>query len=76
AGQRAGFDERYFSVDFSQTDHAKVAAAYGIRSWRVENPAELRSVLAEAAKHDGPALVDVISQPLNEANAPVSEWIA
>ena len=76
AGQRAGFEERYFSVDFSQTDHAKVAAAYGIKSWRVENPAELRSVLAEAAKHDGPALVDVISQPLNEANAPVSEWIA
>ena len=50
-----------FSVDFSQTDHAKVAAAYGIKSWRVENPAELRSVLAEAAKHDGPALVEVIS---------------
>jgi acetolactate synthase-1/2/3 large subunit len=26
--------------------------------------------------HDGPTLVDVISQPLNEAKAPVSEWIA
>ena len=27
AGQRAGFGERYFSVDFNRTDHAKVAEA-------------------------------------------------
>ena len=76
AGQKSGFGERYFSVDFSETDHAAVAQAYGIKSWRVEDPRELRTVLAQAAKHDGPALVDVISQPLHEANAPVSEWIA
>ena len=76
AGQKTGFGERYFSVDFSQTDHAKIAEAYGIKSWRVENPAELRSVFAQASQHNGPALVDVISQPLQEANAPVSEWIA
>lgn len=76
AGQKSGFGERYFSVDFSETDHAKVAAAYGMKSWRVEDPNALRSVLQEAARHDGPALVDVICQPLHEANAPVSEWIA
>ncbi len=76
AGQKSGFGERYFSVDFTETDHAKVAQAYGIKSWRVEDPKTLRGVLAEAAAHDGPALVDVISQPLHEANAPVSEWIA
>ena len=27
AGQKTGFDGRYFSVDFSRTDHARVAAA-------------------------------------------------
>jgi hypothetical protein len=32
--------------------------------------------LLAATGHDGPRLVDIISQPLQEANAPVSEWIA
>jgi len=76
AGQRTAFDERYFSVDFNRTDHAAVAAAFGVKSWRVEDPEKLEGVLKEAIAHPGPTLVDVISQPLNEAKAPVSEWIA
>jgi len=75
AGQKTGFDGRYFSVDFTRTDHARVAEAYGVKSWRVEDPAQLRGVLAAAAEFGGPTLVDVISQPLPEANAPVSEWV-
>jgi acetolactate synthase-1/2/3 large subunit len=76
AGQRAAFAERYFSVDFNRTDHAAVASAFGVKSWKVEDPAQLQAVLKEAVEHDGPTLVDIISQPLNEAAAPVSEWIA
>ncbi len=76
AGQKTGFDARYFSVDFNRTDHAAVAAAFGVKSWRVEDPDALEQVLRQAVAHDGPTLVDVISQPLHEANAPVSEWIA
>ena len=76
AGQKTGFDERYFSVDFSTTDHAKVADAYGLQSWRVEDPDELKSKMATALNCPGPSLVDVICQPLQEANAPVSEWVA
>jgi len=76
AGQRTAFDERYFSVDFNRTDHAAVASAFGVKSWKVEDPEQLQAVLKQAVEHDGPTLVDVISQPLNEAAAPVSEWIA
>ena len=76
AGQESGFGQRYYNVDFNRTDHAAVARAFGVKSWRVENPAELTSVLKEALNHDGPTLVDVISQPLHEAAAPVSEWVA
>ena len=76
AGQDAGFGKRYYNVDFDRTDHAAVASAFGVKSWRVEDPAELPRVLAEAVAHDGPTLVDVISQPLHEAAAPVSEWVA
>ena len=76
AGQKTGYDARYFSVDFTRTDHAKVAEAYGVKSWRVSAPADLKTALAEAIALDGPALVDIIAQPLQDANAPVSEWVA
>lgn len=76
AGQKSGFGERYFSVDFNRTDHAAVAAAYGVKSWRVEDPSDLDNVLKQALAHDGPTLVDVIAQPLQDAEAPVSEWVA
>jgi acetolactate synthase-1/2/3 large subunit len=76
AGQDSGFGQRYFSVDFNRTDHARVAEAFGIRSWRVEDPADLRRAMASAIEHDGPTLVDIVVQPLHEAAAPVTEWIA
>ena len=76
AGQKSGFEERYFSVDFSVTDHARVAEVYGLKTWRVEDPGELRGKLADALNCSGPALIDVICQPLQDANAPVSEWVA
>jgi acetolactate synthase-1/2/3 large subunit len=76
AGQRANFGERYFSVDFNRSDHAAIASAFGVKSWKVEDPAQLTPILKKAVAHDGPTLVDIISQPLNEAAAPVSEWIA
>jgi acetolactate synthase-1/2/3 large subunit len=76
AGQKSGYGQRYFSVDFSVTDHAKVAEAFGVRSWRVSDPRQLSSVLKTALAHDGPTLVDILCQPLHEASAPVSEWVA
>ncbi len=76
AGQDAGFGKRYYNVDFGRTDHAAVARAFGVRAWTVEDPAALRPTLREALAHPGPCLIDVISQPLHEAEAPVSEWVA
>jgi acetolactate synthase-1/2/3 large subunit len=76
AGQKSGYGQRYFSVDFGATDHAAVASAYGIRSWRVTDPKELSAVLKQALATGEPTLVDVVCQPLHEAKAPVSEWVA
>ena len=76
AGQRSGYEGRYFSVDFTRTDHAAVAEAYGIKTWTVRDPAELGPALKAAIELDKPTLVDVITQPLQEARAPVSEWVA
>ena len=76
AGQRSGYGQRYFAVDFAVTDHAAVAAAFGVKSWRVTEPNELAKALQKALGHDGPRLVDIVCQPLEQAQAPVSEWIA
>jgi acetolactate synthase-1/2/3 large subunit len=76
AGQKTGYGSRYFSVDFGVTDHAKVAEAFGVRSWRVADPRELNAVLKKAFEFQGPTLVDIVCQPLHEAKAPVSEWVA
>jgi acetolactate synthase I/II/III large subunit len=76
AGQKAGSAGRYFSVDFTPGQHARIAEAYGIRAWRVEDPEDLRPALAAALEAGAPSLVDVVTQPLHEARAPVSEWVA
>ena len=44
-------------------DYAAVAAALGIFSTRIENPADIESGLREAFAHDGPALVDIVTDP-------------
>jgi acetolactate synthase-1/2/3 large subunit len=76
AGQKSGYGQRYFSVDFGVTDHARVADAFGLKSWRVTSPRDLGGILKAALSHGGPTLVDVVCQPLQEAQAPVSEWVA
>ncbi len=76
AGQKSGFDARYFSVDFSRGDHARIAEAFGVKAWRVEDPEDLRPTLTKALEAGGPTVVDIVAQPLQEARAPVSEWVA
>ena len=75
ASQKAGYGQRYFSVDFDRTDHARVAEAFGVRAWRVEDPADLGAALRAALADDGPALVDVLSQELQDSAVPVSQWM-
>jgi acetolactate synthase I/II/III large subunit len=75
ASQKSGYDARYFSVDFTRSDHARIAEAYGVKSWTVRDPADLDTALRAAIAHDGPTLVDVISQPLEESAVPVSRWM-
>lgn len=75
ASQMADKGARYYNVDLGRVDHAAVAAAYGVKSWRVEDPGKLDPVLKEAIAHEGPTLVDIIVQPLEQAAAPVRRWM-
>jgi acetolactate synthase-1/2/3 large subunit len=76
AGQRAGFEQRYFSVDFTPGRHAAIARAFGIEAFEVDQPGTLDRAMQRALAADHPTLIDIACQPLHEARAPVSEWIA
>lgn len=75
ASQFADKDARYYNVDFNRTDNAAIAAAYGVKSWTVQNPGDLERVMREAVAHDGPTLIDIHTQALEESNAPVRRWM-
>jgi pyruvate dehydrogenase (quinone) len=47
--------------DLQNPNFASMAQAMGVKGIRVEKPQDLKSAVIEALKHDGPALVDVVS---------------
>ncbi|KQV05166.1 pyruvate dehydrogenase [Leifsonia sp. Root112D2] len=53
-----------FGVDVPMVDYAAVANALGIFGQRVEKPTEIKTALEAAFAHDGPALVDLVTDPL------------
>jgi acetolactate synthase-1/2/3 large subunit len=75
AGQKVR-GRKYYSVDFSDSDHAAIARAFGLQARRVESPKELPAAIDESLSSKGPFLLEVVVQPLHEARAPVSKWIA
>jgi acetolactate synthase-1/2/3 large subunit len=75
ASQKSGYGQRYFSVDFNRSDHARIAEAFGLKTWTLRDPAECDAVFAAALRHDGPTLIDVIAQPLEQSAVPVSRWM-
>jgi pyruvate dehydrogenase (quinone) len=53
-----------FQTGNGDFDYAAIAAAVGIHSVRIKQPADVREGLAEALAHPGPALVDLVTDPL------------
>lgn len=48
---------------YPHTDYAAIATAAGARGIRVEKPKHVRGALREAFAHDGPVLVDMVTDP-------------
>lgn len=59
AGNRPGRGEQL--VRFGPTDFTKVAASFGVRGIRVEEPSELAGALSDALSADEPVVVDVVT---------------
>ncbi len=52
-----------FGTDYAPVDYAAIARAAGIQSVRIEQPGDIRAGLADALRHPGPALVDLVTDP-------------
>ena len=52
-----------FQTDHERVDYAAIARAAGLHAIRVEKPADVRASLVEALGHDGPVLVDLVTDP-------------
>jgi pyruvate dehydrogenase (quinone) len=52
-----------FETDHDHVDFAAIARAMGFHAVRVEKPGELREGLRSVLDHDGPALLDAVTDP-------------
>ena len=60
--------------DLINPNFADMANAVGVKGIRVEDPKDLRAALIAAFKHDGPALVDVVSARQELAMPPTTTF--
>ena len=61
--QKADFCSRYFATDLRSPDFVKLAAAYGVKGVRVDDPARLDAAVARAVRAKGPVLLEVRTDP-------------
>ncbi|MCG2798498.1 MAG: thiamine pyrophosphate-dependent enzyme, partial [Cellulomonas sp.] len=52
-----------YATDSPSVDYAALASSLGIPSTRVTEPTKIREALRAAFAHDGPALVDLVTDP-------------
>ncbi|MEV0219694.1 pyruvate dehydrogenase [Streptomyces sp. NPDC050704] len=52
-----------YQTDHEPVDYAAIAKGVGIHSVRIEKPGQIREGLREALAHDGPCLVDLVTDP-------------
>jgi pyruvate dehydrogenase (quinone) len=52
-----------FGTDVKNPDFGALATAVGIHGERVEDPSRIRGAIADALAHDGPALIDFVTDP-------------
>jgi pyruvate dehydrogenase (quinone) len=57
-------------TDLLNPNFAQLAEASGVKGLRVEDPAGLKDALTEALRHQGPALVDVVTNRMELAMPP------
>ena len=61
--QKEDFGARYFATDLRSPDFVKLAAAYGVKGVRVDDPARLDAAVSRAVRARRPVLLEVATDP-------------
>jgi acetolactate synthase-1/2/3 large subunit len=73
--QRLNGHNATYSVDFLALDAARIAEAFGLRSWRATDATSLDTALAEAFAFDGPTFIDIVVESIADIAPPVFSWL-
>ena len=73
--QRSHGHNATYSVDFSADNVARIAEAFGLRSWRVTTMSQLTAALEEGLAHKGPAFIDIAIESIADVSPPVFSWL-
>ncbi|NLD05928.1 MAG: hypothetical protein GX672_08595, partial [Synergistaceae bacterium] len=64
----------FFATNFNKVDYAGVATAFGVKSYKIDDPNNINSVLKEAINHKGPVLIEVPVPDQTEIVPPIPRW--
>jgi acetolactate synthase-1/2/3 large subunit len=72
--QHLYFDDRFFGVDFTQIDYAKIAEGFGVRGVTITHPDQIEDAIGEATRRNGPTFIDVQTEIELSEVPPVAAW--
>lgn len=65
----------FFATDFGVVDYAGVAKAFGIKSYKLNDPDKIEETITEVFEYKGPVLIEVRVPDESELVPPVPRWI-
>lgn len=68
------YNSDFFATNFGKVDYAGVATAFGVKSYKIDDPNNINSVLKEAINHKGPVLIEVPVPDQTEIVPPIPRW--
>jgi acetolactate synthase-1/2/3 large subunit len=72
--QHLYFDDRFFGVDFTAVDYARIAEGFGVRGVTIAHPDQLEDAIGEATRGNGPTFIDVRTESELTEVPPVDAW--
>ncbi len=72
--QHLYFDDRFFGVDFTVVDYAKIAEGFGVRSVAITDADQLEDAIGEAVRRGSPTFIDVRTELELTEVPPVHAW--
>lgn len=73
--QRSHGHNATYSVDFSSDNVARIAEAFGLKSWRVTTMSQLTAAIEEGLAFKGPAFIDIAVESIADISPPVFSWL-